>query len=425
MKRTILTAAAICAVLMIGATTYGQIDNDYRTKNADITTWGNAAHWERYETTGTPGWINATYYPGESGGPTPETVNVRHATTVAVSDAAATVLDVDASLTINNGGTVAVATSADIDAAVTVNTGGTLNVTGSVALDATLTVAGGDVDVGGNIDATGAIAISSSGTLDVVGYVSTSGTITITSGSMGVGTYLSSSAAISVTGTLTVGTYLANSAAVTINSGGTVTAAYLDVDENITINSGGLMTINGSGDTSDIASGKYIRIATVGVASYADLQFSVNHTVQGDGSIDGVSDYARVRVADTMTLTSQVKICGILSIDEVTGTNPATLDNQGEVHADDAGVLNVAIGTIRDSTGDRWKTSGSDNAVLRISDDATGSNKLVGNIILGADASPPYHGTLDIQADVTSSGTLDQRAGTVIQVASGMTLQIS
>lgn len=278
MKRSILTTVAICTVLMIGAVTYGQDPNDFRTKVGTSGTWGLAGNWERYNGSS---WVNADYYPGHPSGPDPQEVNILYTTAVDVGDAEALTLNVDA---------------------------------------------------------------------------------------------------------------------------------------NLTINTNGVLIVTGDGETSDIASGYYIQINGAN-GSPGELRFTGDHTVQGDGTIIGTSNYALLRIADGKTLTSEVQIHGGLVINEVSGN--ATFYNKDEVQADGLNLtLEVATDTIRDDTGNRWYVVTEPTATLRFSDDATGNNKLVGNFDLNA-------GTLDIWDDVTTSGTLDAAPNTTINVAAGKTFQAS
>lgn len=140
----------------------------------------------------------------------------------------------------------------------------------------------------------------------------------------------------------------------------------------------------------------------------------------GSGTIVLAGGDDKIEIGDGETLINRTTIEGCGRIDEVSGSG--TFHNDGVVHADDACVLELAVATITDTPGDRWKVSGSDTAVLRFS---CGAARLVGNIIVGADPSSPYHGTLDIQTDITTSGSLNQKAVTTIQVAPGKTFQAS
>lgn len=150
------------------------------------------------------------------------------------------------------------------------------------------------------------------------------------------------------------------------------------------------------------------------------LKVSNDLTISGTGELYGGSTTAEIQIADTKTLTSEITIEGALKIKEVTpATESATFINNGLVDANINGTLEVATDTISDDTGRRWSLD-DDDARLLFSADATGNNKLVGNFDIDA-------GTLDIDANITTSGTLDQAASTTstIDVAAGKTFQAS
>lgn len=183
------------------------------------------------------------------------------------------------------------------------------------------------------------------------------------------------------------------------------------------IETGGTLVLTGGGGENISTIDGTIKLDSD--ADGATLRITTNdHTLTGGGSIVGVGDYAEIQVSDGTTLTSQIIIAGCLSIDEVSGAG--RFHNDGMVHANAPCVLDLATATITDTPGDRWKVSTSGSAYLRFSSTAT---KLVGNFLVGASATDC--GTLDIQADVTTRGRLDQKAGTTIRVATGNTLQVS
>jgi len=123
-SRIILSTIAFAALFLAGVTAQAQSMNDYRTKDAMATTWSTDSHWEIYNGSA---WVAASFYPGESGGPTPLDVNIRHATSVDVTDAFATTLNVDAALTVDSAKLLTLGGEMDVDANITVNGSGKLD----------------------------------------------------------------------------------------------------------------------------------------------------------------------------------------------------------------------------------------------------------------------------------------------------------
>lgn len=167
MKRTLMTTAAIFAVLCITATTYGL--TDYQT-DGDGSTWGDKNNWSEWDG---EKWIDAVKYPGESGS-TPGTVTVQHTMTVAVSDAKATVLDVDASLTINSGATVTAYSHVDVADSITVTIDGvsdvaTLDIQESTSQTSTINPSGSIQINATNSTYYGQLLISGTGTHTIQG----------------------------------------------------------------------------------------------------------------------------------------------------------------------------------------------------------------------------------------------------------------
>lgn len=147
------------------------------------------------------------------------------------------------------------------------------------------------------------------------------------------------------------------------------------------------------------------------LGSGSTLSFtSANHSVSGDGAIDGRHDSAVIAIASGYTLTSEITIQGNCQIVPVSGSSTIFI-NDGIVHANNAGTLEVAPDSIGDSSG-AWCVSTSASAVLKIS---TGSAaKHDGDICVS-------NGTLDINNTFTTAGSLCFAGGT-IDVANGVTL---
>lgn len=139
-SRIRLLTLACAAVFLVGNSAQAQVANDYKTNGAG-STWGTASHWDIFDGSN---WVTASFYPGESGGPTPVDVNILDTMAVDVTDALATTLDVDVALTINTTKLLTVNGAMDVDANITVNGTGVLEITGAgtsdIATNLTLTL---------------------------------------------------------------------------------------------------------------------------------------------------------------------------------------------------------------------------------------------------------------------------------------------
>lgn len=177
------------------------------------------------------------------------------------------------------------------------------------------------------------------------------------------------------------------------------------------VNAAGTVSLTGGG-THTINGEMHLQVTD------STLLISTNSaTLSGDGVVEGQNNGAQILIADGMELINQTTIQGALTIDEESGS--AEFDNRSLVRADRAGRIEVKNVTIRDTVSEdsdhpRWKVSDNASAELRFSIAAT---SLVGDFDIDT-------GTLDIDANVTTSGNIDFSGGQ-IQVCGGMIFQAS
>jgi len=200
-----------------------------------------------------------------------------------------------------------------------------------------------------------------------------------------------------------------------------LSAEYAD---NITVQSGGTvdieqtcsLTLDGSTSATSYVSGTgVIHLENSG----SILRFTSNsHTISfvtSAGAIQGDHNSANIEIAGSKTVTSYVTIAGALQIVPVSGESNTMFLNRGTVQADRStasSVLKVAVTTLNycncgtAADGD-WSVSHA-NSTLRFD---VSSTALQGDFTVSA-------GTLDINSDITTCGSLTQTGG-VIDVAAG------
>ena len=143
----------------------------------------------------------------------------------------------------------------------------------------------------------------------------------------------------------------------------------------------------------------------------------VDHSLVGDGDIQGLDDGASIRIEDGLTLTSEITIQDQLRITEpIGGAVDTTFVNNGAVRANNCplcpgGTIEISVDSLGAPTGD-WEVSLNQNNVLWF---RIGSISMSGNFTLSS-------GRLDIDANVATSGNLTFTAGK-IDVAANKTFQ--
>jgi hypothetical protein len=149
--------------------------------------------------------------------------------------------------------------------------------------------------------------------------------------------------------------------------------------------------------------------------SGAKLIFTTNdQTLVGGGSIDGQNDGAAIEMATSTTLTNTTTITGNLQITPISGASSTTFINNGVVHANNAGTLEVHPNEIGVSSG-VWQVSSSVDAILWIRAASAGSHGGSINV---------FRGTLDVDYNFTTTGNLTF-TGQTIDVVDGVTLSAS
>lgn len=146
---------------------------------------------------------------------------------------------------------------------------------------------------------------------------------------------------------------------------------------------------------------------------------SPNNTVilSGSGMVKGTVSGAKVKINQSVTFDNRCTIQGILEITKVALATSTTFVNGsgGLVHANVSGLLRINPDALGAGAGD-WQVSTSASAILRFS---------VGNASQSGDVTVS-NGTLDVQADFTTSGDLYLSGnGTTISVSAGKTFQAS
>ncbi len=142
--------------------------------------------------------------------------------------------------------------------------------------------------------------------------------------------------------------------------------------------------------------------------SSSTLAFTNNHTVSGDGDIDGQHNSARINITSAVTVTigANLTVHGSMEIQAGSGT----LDNDGLVEGDDdGGTLTCYSGTFAGSGVYKVAWPGATlNFASGIDDTGLAADFRVGNATA----------TLDIDEDICSTGDLSFTGGT-INVAAG------
>lgn len=187
---------------------------------------------------------------------------------------------------------------------------------------------------------------------------------------------------------------------------GDLTANCMKVDGTLLIASG-TVTLTGNGCATSKIDGTVILQRTAPLI-FGSLAFTTNdHVLKGDGAIVGQDNVTRIQVSGGLTLTSDITIAGALQIHAGAGT----FKNTGLVQADDgtanSDTLVLASGTYTGSG--EWKAASAD-AFLRFGFAVT-ATKLTGDFTVS-------RGTLDIDADVCTTGNLTFTGGK-IDVAAG------
>jgi phage baseplate assembly protein gpV len=142
-------------------------------------------------------------------------------------------------------------------------------------------------------------------------------------------------------------------------------------------------------------------------ACCAALVFMGNDHVLGTnapGSIIGTDSCCEIVLdSDNLDLISNITIRGALTITQSGGRSNTGFENDGEVHADTAGMLKIAENLIGDSSG-LWCVSNS-NATLKIDAPSAGAHS--GNVCVSA-------GTLHICDTFTTTGCLNFTGGMIV-----------
>jgi len=169
----------------------------------------------------------------------------------------------------------------------------------------------------------------------------------------------------------------------------------LEIDNNSSVNATGGVLLTGSGST---------------------LRISGNLTISGNGSLEGQDNSAQVELSSscTLTLASTTTIEGALQLVPKSGASNTTFLNLGTVRADrSSNTLVVDVDALDDACttdvdGD-WEVADYSTSKLSLR---------ISSTILQGDFSVT-NGTLDVQADIMTSGDLSFTGGK-IEVAAGM-----
>jgi hypothetical protein len=202
-------------------------------------------------------------------------------------------------------------------------------------------------------------------------------------------------ACVTVSGTLTIS--------------GTLTTECVNVTTNGKVYiAGGTLVLTGANGNNTSTINGFIQLQD----SSSKLSITTNnHTLGGTGYIEGQGSSAKIAIGDALTLTNQTTIRGQLEIVPAQGASGTTFTNGtgGVVRANSAGILLVQPNAIGSGSG-CWEVTGSSAAFLQIATTA----RVTGDVTV-ANA----NGTLDIDADVCTTGDLSFAAGK-IDVASGV-----
>ena len=191
---------------------------------------------------------------------------------------------------------------------------------------------------------------------------------------------------------------------------GTVSKKCVDVTSTgtIIITSTGTLILTGGAKSTSTIDGTIELTGTLKITQN-------NHTLSGQGQIEGQANSARIQVTDNLTLTSSITVRGALEIRAGSGT----FQNDGVVKADDATTtgsrdqLTLFTGTFNGCGEYKVDTSG---ATLQFRSGITATG-------LAADFTVS-NGALDVDENVTTTGDLSFTGG-AISVASGKTFQAS
>jgi len=193
------------------------------------------------------------------------------------------------------------------------------------------------------------------------------------------------------------------------------TVGTLQVDGTLIILANKTLTIDGASinpthsDDSEVDGNLYLN------GSESCLTFtSIDQTMHGDndGEIAGKANDARIKI-DDVTLTNSITMSGQMSIERLSGSARFCNGSTGVVRAGNPNasgsdeILSLASNLTVIDDSDRstasWEVTDPDG-ILQFNEAATG---LVGNFIVD------NCGTLDVNADITTTGSLTQTAGTV------------
>lgn len=200
---------------------------------------------------------------------------------------------------------------------------------------------------------------------------------------------------------------------------GNEAADSLDVQASkiLDIQTGNTLTLDGTSRTAHTIAGT-VRLAGSG-STFAFT--SASQSLSGDGKIEGQDNAARITIADTYDLTSNIDVVGSLQIRGLDTSDPpdAGFENNDVVEANRATDANdnklVLYSGLITGSGE-WKMATADaflNFASGIKADATTAPKLTGPFTVS-------NGTLEIDENVTTTGSLSFSGGK-IQVASGKT----
>jgi hypothetical protein len=356
-------------ILMIGETSWGQVNGDYQTRAAG--NWNANTTWQ---VRSGGAWVNCAVgdYPGVAAGAGTVTILNSHNVTLNVSPANAI-----GALTINNGATntsvtFSGANSLTVTGATTINGSGTNGInkfidvaagtfsTGSVSMtdggaasrDCYISISTGSLTVSGTITMAGAndrnyLLFSGAGTAFVGGTI-TGGTITSTAGG-GAAAPTSGTVDYNGAGAQNVGNYTYFNLATSTGGIKTLPAANINITGTLSVNSSTLafnaaaartiaVTGNLSGDgTIDMSSGSRTHILnlggatnSIGTLTTAAVASVINYNRAGDQTIFGSANYRNLTISggSNKSLQASVTMGGTLTMTLgkiILGTNDLTL----------------------------------------------------------------------------------------------------
>ncbi|MCH8824786.1 MAG: hypothetical protein IH984_14910 [Planctomycetes bacterium] len=197
-------------------------------------------------------------------------------------------------------------------------------------------------------------------------------------------------------------------ATLTVNSGGVLTitgqmltldgTAQHDIDGVVNLASdasNSVLKVTGADVTMDITGQILLK------ASKSVLAFTADATVDGDGSIEGQHNDARIEIANSI-LTSSMLIQGKMSVKMDIVAASAAFVNDGTIRANQSGTLCLGASVSLSGSGN-FEISTNSNAVLKFNADATG---LTGNFRLCRDAKI----LIADGVDISTTGCLDEIA---------------